>query len=184
MKQKTKFSTKQTALCAIFLALIIVGAFIRVPIGTVPVTLQLFFVLLASQLLTISATLFCVLSYIALGLIGLPVFANGGGIGYVLQPSFGYLIGFVFCGLLVSYLSHKNKKQTIKKLFLINLIGCACIYLFALPFCWFLNAFYFSNELKLWPLIFSFYLVFVPSDIIFCLLSAITAKRIKPFLLN
>lgn len=184
MKINIKFSTKQTVLCAIFLALIIVGAFIRVPIGMVPVTLQLFFVLLTSQILSTSATLFCLLSYIALGLIGLPVFANGGGIGYVLQPGFGYLIGFVFCGLLISFLTHKNSKQTIKKMFLINLIGCSCIYLFALPFSWFLNAFYFSNELKLWPLIFSFYLVFIPSDMIFCLLSAITAKRIKPFLAN
>lgn len=182
MKTKTNFSTKQTALCAIFLALIIVGAFIRIPVGMVPVTLQLFFVLLSAQLLTPSAAFICILTYIVLGLIGLPVFSNGGGVSYVLHPSFGYLIGFLFCGLLISFLSHRCKDNTIKKLFLLNIIGCFCIYLFALPYCYLLNAFYFSNELKLWSFFFSFFIIFIPSDIFFCFLAAIVSKRIRPFL--
>ena len=38
---------------------------------------------------------YSVLLYIGIGLLGIPVFASGGGISYVLVPSFGYLIGFV-----------------------------------------------------------------------------------------
>jgi biotin transport system substrate-specific component len=36
-----------------------------------------------------------VLVYILLGLLGIPVFAEGGGPGYILQPTFGYLVAFV-----------------------------------------------------------------------------------------
>ena len=31
----------------------------------------------------------------ALGLVGLPIFTAGGGFGYVLQPSFGFLLGLI-----------------------------------------------------------------------------------------
>ena len=44
------------------------------------------------------------IAYLVLGLIGFPVFSQGGGIGYLKEPSFGYLLGFIpgawFCGFL------------------------------------------------------------------------------------
>ena len=81
-------------LCAIFTALIAIGAFIRIPVPVVPFTLQFLFTTLAGVLLGSRLGATSVILYIVLGLLGVPVFAEGGGPGYILKPSFGYLPGF------------------------------------------------------------------------------------------
>ena len=87
--------TRELVLCALFVALITVGTFVRIPVGADVYTLQFLFTLLAGLLLGERLGALAVLVYIALGLLGVPVFASGGGPSYVLQPTFGYLIGFV-----------------------------------------------------------------------------------------
>ena len=86
--------TSDLALCALFVALIAMGAFLRVPVPLVPFTLQYLFTALAGLLLGAKKGCAAVCAYILLGLLGFPVFAQGGGIGYIFEPSFGYLIGF------------------------------------------------------------------------------------------
>ena len=58
-------------------------------------TLQFFFVLLAGILLGSKLGALAVLLYVVIGLLGLPIFAAGGGLAYIVEPSFGYLIGFI-----------------------------------------------------------------------------------------
>ena len=53
-----------------------------------------------------------VLLYVALGLAGLPVFYPGGGPAYVLTPSFGYLIGFLFAAVLIGFVRERCEKLT------------------------------------------------------------------------
>lgn len=84
-----KINTKNLILCALFTALIVVGAFIRIPIPVVPFTLQFFFTMLAGLLLGGKLGFTSVATYIAMGLLGLPVFVEGGGLAYLLKPSFG-----------------------------------------------------------------------------------------------
>ena len=55
-------------------ALICAGAFIKIPIGVVPVSLQTMFVLAIGLLLPLSISLPSVLTYLVLGIVGLPVF--------------------------------------------------------------------------------------------------------------
>ena len=66
-----------SALCAILTAL---SARISVPLGTVPVTLQVFVVLLSGFLLGKRLGALSQIAYIAMGLLGFPVFTTGGGI--------------------------------------------------------------------------------------------------------
>lgn len=97
-----KLELREMVLCALFIALITVGTFIRIPVGTDVYTLQFLFTLLAGLVLGARLGAIAVVAYILLGLLGVPIFATGGGPGYVLQPTFGYLLGFVlqawFCG--------------------------------------------------------------------------------------
>ena len=86
--------TRELVFCGLFTALIAVGAFIRVPVPVCPFTLQLLFTTLAGLLLGARLGLVAVTVYLVLGLMGVPIFTEGGGPGYVLQPTFGYLIGF------------------------------------------------------------------------------------------
>ena len=106
---------------AFFCALIIAGTFIRIPIPIIPFTLQLSFVTLAGLVLGKKLGSLSVLAYIILGLIGVPVFTQGGGLAYIFKPSFGYIIGFLFgayvCGLLIE----KNKNKTYWDYFLPDL---------------------------------------------------------------
>lgn len=75
-------------------------------IGTLSlgVTYQIGAVLLVGCLGGRKAAALSQIAYLALGLTFLPVFAQGGGIGYIKQPDFGYLLGFIpgawICGLL------------------------------------------------------------------------------------
>ena len=86
---------REIALCALFIALVAVGAFIRIPVGTDVYTLQFLFTLLAGVLLGARLGAVAVGVYVLMGLVGIPVFASGGGPSYVLQPTFGYLVGFI-----------------------------------------------------------------------------------------
>ncbi len=100
---KQRITTRNMVLCALFAALIAIGAFIRIPVPYVPITFQGFFVLLAGFLLGPKYGAASMLIYIAVGLVRIPVFTEGGGIMYVLKPTFGYLIGFAVCAFVVGY---------------------------------------------------------------------------------
>ena len=74
------------------------------------------------------------LVYIAMGLIGLPVFTQGGGIGYVLMPSFGYLLGFPVGALVSGYICSRFKKPTRGGAFAASLVGMIPIYVIGVSY--------------------------------------------------
>jgi biotin transport system substrate-specific component len=81
---------------ALLAACIAVGAWLQLPIGAVPITLQPLFVFLAGYLLGPAGGAAAVALYVAAGVLGLPVFAGGkAGLGVLLGPTGGYLVGFV-----------------------------------------------------------------------------------------
>ena len=97
-------AASSTLSVAAFVLLITLGAFIRIPLPftPVPVTLQTFFVLLAGLLLGARLAAITQLSYLLLGVIGIPLFAGAGsGIWYLYGPSAGYLFGFFLAALFV-----------------------------------------------------------------------------------
>lgn len=103
--------TKQLILVGVFAALIAIGAQISIPIGPLPITLQVPMVILAGTLLGPRYGVFSLVVYLLLGLIGIPVFAGGsGGFSAFMSPSFGFLIGFIalafFAGISASKERH------------------------------------------------------------------------------
>ncbi|MDY0087061.1 MAG: biotin transporter BioY [Coriobacteriia bacterium] len=95
--------TREGVIAALLAALLAASAWIAIPVGTVPLTLQLFIVLLAGLLLPPRGALFAVGTYLLLGAAGLPVFSGGlGGIGVLLGPTGGYLVGFLLAAVMIS----------------------------------------------------------------------------------
>ncbi|KRQ87862.1 Biotin transporter BioY [Caloramator mitchellensis] len=80
---------------ALFAALISVLSLVSIPIGTVPITLQTFAILLTGIVLGPTDGGLAVLTYILLGSIGLPVFAGGkAGFQVIFGPTGGYILSF------------------------------------------------------------------------------------------
>lgn len=97
--------TRDLALISVFAAFIAACSIISIPIGAAPITLQTFAVLLAGAVLGSRRGLLAVLLYLAIGAIGLPVFAGGGaGIAEFVSPTGGYLLGFPLAAWLAGFL--------------------------------------------------------------------------------
>jgi biotin transport system substrate-specific component len=94
---------------ALLAALLAASAWISIPVGTVPVTLQVFIVLLAGLLLVPRAAFAAVGVYLLMGAAGLPVFAGGlGGMGVLAGPTGGYLWGFALAATAVAWLKRRR----------------------------------------------------------------------------
>ncbi len=120
---------KELTLCGLFIALITVGTFIRIPIpGGDYFTLQFLFTLLAGIVLGGRLGALAVGTYVLLGLVGVPVFAAGGGPGYIVQPTFGYLLGFILQAWFCGHYAHQLKDVTFRRLLLVNVGGMAIVY--------------------------------------------------------
>lgn len=88
--------TLELVTAALITALIAASAWITIPLGAIPLTLQVFFVVLAALLLKPRWAAASMAAYLALGAIGLPIFSGAkGGLGVLAGPTGGYLIGFV-----------------------------------------------------------------------------------------
>jgi len=111
-------------LVSIFAVLTAVGALVKIPVGIVPMTFQLLFVLTAGVVLGSRLGALSQIIYIAMGLIGIPVFAKGGGPQYILEPSFGYIMGFVVAAFLTGLIIEKFSKNPKAPKFLIVLAAC------------------------------------------------------------
>lgn len=95
---KSLSSINRIVWIAVMAALVAVGAYVKIPLGTIPFSMQTFFVIMAGFVLGPAGALFSLGLYLAAGIIGLPVYVGGGaGFGHLLGPTGGYLVGFVAC---------------------------------------------------------------------------------------
>ena len=110
---------------SLFAALTAAGAYIQIPIpfSPVPVTLQVFFVLLAGSMLKSKWGGLSMIVYTLLGISGLPVFAGGSsGMGVLLGPTGGYIIGFILAAYIIGKLSEKVENSD-KSGFFVNALN-------------------------------------------------------------
>ena len=119
------FKTKYLILTGLFAALTAIGAYIHIPFPTVPITLQIFFALMAGGLLGKKYGFLSQVIYVLIGAIGLPVFAGGtGGIGILFGPTGGYIFGFLAAGYIAGFGKQKFLTKSIYML-----LGLAAIYI-------------------------------------------------------
>lgn len=121
--------TRNLTFTALFAAIISISAFLRIPAGPVPLTMQSAAVLIAGFSLGPGRGFASTMLYTVLGLAGLPVFTSGGGPGYVLSPTFGYIIGFNIAALCTGFLARLQNQPRKIGAYLSMCAGLVCIYL-------------------------------------------------------
>lgn len=171
--------TRNMILCAFFTALIAIGAFIRIPLPITVFTMQFIFVLLSGLILGPKfGALSCIL-YLVIGLIGFPIFSEGGGPAYLLKPTFGYLIAFAITSFIVGLMRKKVGTDSIPKLFVICLIGMFITYLLGTLYTYFILNFVAKTPTPYWACVASLFPVVAVKDVVSCFVSAATAKKIS-----
>ncbi|MGC6482302.1 MAG: biotin transporter BioY [Synechococcus sp.] len=173
------------------LMLILVGSLIpaalvipSVPVQVLPLpsTWQVPSLLICSLVCGPRSGVMASVAYLTIGLVDLPVFHQGGGLGYILNPGFGYLAGFVPAAWLCGRLAQQNGMNTVGRLSLAALAG-----LLILQLCGLLNlvigAVFGRWSEPLPHLIFSYCLGPFPTQLALCMAAGLIALPLRRFLL-
>lgn len=175
--------TREMILTAIFAALTAVGGFLKVPAGPISFTMQVFFTCMAGLLLGPYWGSLSQLIYVLLGLVGLPIFTQGGGLMYVVKPSFGFLIGLIPMAFIVGLLTRRVSMQLSRpkqflRLLLAQTVGLVVLYVIGLPYMYI----FLKGAWTIQKTIVSGCLIFLPFDLLKMVLASLLAVRIRPVL--
>ncbi len=172
-------NTKQVILVGLFAALTAVGAFIQIPLGTVPITLQFLFTALSGVMLGGRLGALSQIIYIVIGLFGMPVFAGGtGGFEAIFKPSFGYLVGFIIGAYVIGKIAERGKRVGFVRLFIASIAGIAVIYAIGVPYLYLIVRTVMGKDITLITALKIGFFVFIPGDLIKCIIVAVLGSRI------
>lgn len=178
-----KLSTKEMALVAMFTGLTAMGSFISIPLGPVPITLQSLFVILSGLILGAKLGALSQVVYIILGLVGVPIFAGfTGGFQSVMTPSFGFIVGFVFASYIVGIITHSENGVSVKRIWIGSFIGTIVIYLFGLPYMYYMLNIVMGKGLSFVAIMKMGCLLFLPGDFIKFIIASLVAIKTLPIL--
>lgn len=166
--------TKQLVFAALFVALIAVGAQIKVPLGPIPFTLQVPMVLLCGMLLGRKMGLLSILTYLSIGLIGIPVFAGVGGLGSLVSPSFGFVLGFI-PGVVIVALGGTEK---LSKMISFSILAMLVIFLFGVLYFSFVMRFVIGTPMSFLEIMMVAVVPFLIKDIILTVLTVLFARTV------
>ncbi len=170
--QNVAILQKEFVQILIGVALLATCSQITIPIQPVPITMQTVAVMLIGLFYPRATAVKTMLSYLAAGAVGLPVFtAFGGGLWCFMRPTAGYLFGFLASVAVMAYVRERAKQET----FVTHLVACVLgsIVMYAFGISWL--------SLYVGP-VNAFYLGFVPfiiPGIIKGLMVAAACKHIK-----
>lgn len=181
-----ELSVREMTYCGLFTALIATGAFIKIniPVHPFPMhfTMQFFFVLLAGFFMGPKKGALSVGIYLSVGLIGVPVFAAGGGPAYLLRPTFGFILGFVFAAFVAGHLVRIREKTSLWWNLFSAFWGMIAMYVSGMLYFYFISNFVIHMPVS-WKLVFiNCFLLTVGGDFVLCILAAGLAKRLKPMI--
>lgn len=169
--------------CALFTALVAISAYIQIPVPFMDYfTLQFFFVLLAGMILGKKQGAISVGLYVLIGLLGVPVFAAGGGIGYIFKPSFGYLLGFIVTSYAVGYTIKKINAKRFGAYLISAFVGFIITYAIGLAYKFLILNLYLKTPTNFMIIFLSCFPLDMPGDIFLCIMSALFANKINPIL--
>lgn len=169
----------ELSLMSFFLSLLILGAYLRIPLGFMTITLQLVLANLCGLLMGAKRSFLICLVYMLMGLIGLPVFASGAGPSYVLQPTFGYIVGFTLAVGLGGLLFRDKQADATCTALLYTLFTTVFTYLIGATHFYLILNFYLGKQTSLGQTLAWAVFATIPKDLILGAAAAITAVRVK-----
>ena len=178
VKKKTKLQVTDLAYIAMGASLIAICSWISIP-TTVPFTLQTFAVFFVLLLLGGERGTLAALVYVLLGAVGVPVFSGfSGGIGVLLGNTGGYILGFLFAGLIYMLFMKIFKKNIYIKIAAL-VLGLLVCYVFGTA--WFMYV-YMQNtgEIGLIAVLNLCVFPFIIPDLVKMAIAVVIAKRIGP----
>ena len=179
-EMKKKFRTIDLSYMALGAVLIAVCSWISIP-TTVPFTMQTFAVFFVLSALGGKRGTFAIIVYVLLGAVGVPVFAQfTSGIGILLGNTGGYIVGFIFMGLIYWMVVHfLGKKPWVKILAMV--IGLAVCYTFGTA--WFMIVYAQANGAVGLAMVLAWCVIpFIIPDLIKLGLALTLARRLSPVL--
>lgn len=180
--------TKEITICAMFAALIAIGAFIKIdiplPMYTMHFTFQWFFVLMAGFLLGAKLASLSVLVYLCIGLTGVPVFAAGGGPTYIFRPGFGFLLGFVLAAFLIGLLTEKLRAGKVRQMMIPAFVGMLAYYGVGAVYFYCIKNFYAATPMSFAVIVVDYCLITVIPDGILCVSTAVFSAKLRPAFLR
>lgn len=175
-------NTRNLILVALFAALTAIGAFIKVPIPYVPFTLQYLFCALSGMILGSRLGALSQLVYVIIGLIGIPVFTEGGGIYYIFKPTFGYLIGFIVAAYVIGKIKENIKELNLFKAILTLFSGLFFIYLFGVIYLYFCSNLFLGQKISFYSAFFYGFVICIGGDILITIFAAYISVKMLPIL--
>lgn len=175
-----KISTKEMILVAMFAALTAVGAFLKIPVEPTAITLQFLFTAFAGIILGSKLGALSQIVYVITGLIGIPIFTKGGGIGYVFQPSFGYLIGYIVGAYVIGKIIENANKPNYITFFAASIAGLFVVYLLGVPYLYIILTKVVGMDLTIGSALKMGLIVFLPGDILKSIIIAIVGVNVIP----
>jgi biotin transport system substrate-specific component len=134
IKTLDNFKIIKSFLTVIFgTGLLAISSKIQTPFTLVPATMQTFIILFLGMVLGYKLASATVILYLIEGSIGLPVFAKGAGFAYLMGPTGGYLVGFIFTAFFAGMIKVKNDPIII---FIHLLFSVSFTYIFGLFGLW------------------------------------------------
>ena len=184
MSVKTETRTQPRVLdlayIALMAALLAICAWITIPFGPVPFTMQTFGVFAALGLLGGRRGTFAILVYLALGLVGLPVFSGfSGGAGQLLGPTGGYLIGFIVAALVFWAVTARFEKPSLP--ILAGALVLVMVVYYAFGTAWFLQVYTGENAGSLMAALTMCVFPYIIPDLIKLALALLVTRRVGPY---
>lgn len=177
-----KLSTRDIILGAMFAALAVVAAVLfRFMPGVVPFSLVPFVAVLAGGMLGAKMGAISMLVYVLMGLVGLPVFEKPpfGGPSYVLQPTFGFLLGFIAGAYVTGKFIPRDGNAGFIRYFVASVAGVAVIYIVGLPYLYMLLNFYLGKTVSAIQVIKIGFLPFIGFDLLKAALASGLARAVS-----
>lgn len=166
-------------LIALMAALTAIGAFIRIPIPYVPFTMQFLFANMAGILLGKNKGAMAVALYVFIGLIGVPVFTKGGGLQYIYQPSFGYLVAFIIGAYVAGWMVERCGDESMKTYLFASITNLAIVYFLGASYLALIMNVYLGIGWSFKKVLIYGCLIFIPGDLLGCVVGSYVTKRLK-----